>query len=82
MPATIEEIRDTLGGTDIGEIKALASELAEYNESGDDVAIIDPWGPHGSATPSECKDVDLSFADCINGMTTVTSSQGKGKGPK
>lgn len=78
IPVSPAEIAAILGGDDIGAIKDLASILADYNESGDDIAIIDPWGPPGSATPSECKSVDMDFADCING-TASTSNQGRGK---
>lgn len=63
IPVPPADIAAILGGEDVDAIKALASLLADYNESGDDVAIMDPWGPPGSATPRECKSVDLSFAD-------------------
>ena len=65
MPVTAEEIRDTLGGNNRNAIQALASLLAAYNESGDDVALVDPDAPMGSATPQECRAHDQSFADCI-----------------
>jgi uncharacterized repeat protein (TIGR01451 family) len=75
MPVDVAEIASILGGNNRNAIQALASELAAYNESGDDVALIDPDGPVGSATPQECKGYDQSFADCINGA----AAQGKGK---
>jgi len=75
IPVDLAEIATILGGTDIAAIQALASELGAYNESGDDVALIDPDGPPGSATPQECKAYDQTIADC--------ESQPKpGKGPK
>jgi uncharacterized repeat protein (TIGR01451 family) len=64
IPVAPADIAATLGGTNVRAIKDLASILAAYNESGDGIAIIDPWGPPGSATPSDCKSVDMSFADC------------------
>jgi hypothetical protein len=81
MPSTPTEIRDILGGTDIAKIKALASKLAAYNESGDGETLIIPGAPMGSATPQDCKGVLenpklASYADCLNGIT----STGKGKG--
>ena len=76
IPVSPAEIATILGGTDIDAIKALASELAAYNESGDDVALIDPDASPGSATPQECKAYDQSIADCLAVTTT------KGKGPK
>ncbi len=63
IPVDPTEIASILGGTDIEAIKALASTLSEYNESGDDVALVDPDAEPGRATPGECKSVDVSFAD-------------------
>jgi hypothetical protein len=75
IPVDPAEIATILGGTDIDAIQELAGILGAYNESGDDVALIDPDGPPGSATPQECKAYDQTIADC--------ESQPKpGKGPK
>jgi uncharacterized repeat protein (TIGR01451 family) len=41
LPATPAEIAAILGGTDVGAIRDLAGDLGAYNESGDDIAIID-----------------------------------------
>jgi len=44
LPKTLQEIADTLGGTDVNAIQDLHYELAAYNEGGDGVAIIDNDG--------------------------------------
>jgi hypothetical protein len=76
IPVSPAEIAAILGGTDIDAIKDLASQLAEYNESGDDVMLVDPDAEPGSATPQDCKDVDLSFADCIDGSILNSNNRG------
>lgn len=78
IPVDPCDIANTLGGCNIDDIKDLTGVLAEYNESGDDVANIDPWGPPGSATPQECKGFYQGIADCINGDASATSAKGKG----
>ena len=78
IPVSPADIATILGGTNIKDIQDLASTLAEYNESGDDVMLNDPDAEIGSATPSECKDLNnLAIADCL-----VDSKPKPGKGPK
>ncbi len=80
IPIPPAEIAAILGGEDIGAIKALAGELAAYNESGDDVALVDPCAEPGSATPQVCKGYDQSIVDCNEVTITSVQSQVKGKG--
>ena len=62
---TLGSIKDTLGGTDVGAIKALASQLDAYNKSGDDVALDPSLLPTGKADPNGARDIaDIPFADC------------------
>lgn len=75
IPVSPEVIALILGGDDIGAIKDLASILADYNESGDYIALIDPDAEIGSATPQDCRGYDQSIADC-------EAAEKPGKGPK
>ena len=62
---TLGSIKDTLGGTDVGAIKALALQLDTYNKSGDDVALDPNLLPTGNADPNGARDIaDIPFANC------------------
>ncbi|MHC4154432.1 MAG: COG1361 family protein [Planctomycetota bacterium] len=78
LPVSAGEIATILGGTDIDAIKDLASQLAAYNESGDDVTIIDDDGYMiAHADPKLAKeDANYAVADCINGAITSNSNKG------
>jgi uncharacterized repeat protein (TIGR01451 family) len=62
----ITAMRNALSSGDRDEILRLVPLLDEYNNSGDDVAIIDSHGePIGNADPNMAKDVaDFSAGDC------------------
>jgi len=63
---TLESIKNTLGGTNVGAIKALASQLDDYNMSGDDVALDPSLLPTGKADPNGARDIaNIPFADCL-----------------
>ena len=62
---TLDSIKNTLGGTNVGAIKALASQLDAYNKSGDDIALDPSLLPTGKADPNGARDIaDIPFADC------------------
>jgi len=62
---TLESIKNTLGGTNVSAIKALASQLDTYNNSGDGVALDPSLPPTGKADPKGARDIaDIPFADC------------------
>jgi hypothetical protein len=63
---TLDSIKNTLGGTNIGAIKALASQLDAYNNSGDDIALDPSLLPTGKADPNGARDIAvIPFADCL-----------------
>jgi hypothetical protein len=62
---TLDSIRDTLFSNSVGAIKALASQLGAYNESGDDIALDPNLPPTGKADPNGARYIaDIPFADC------------------
>jgi len=62
---TLESIRDTLSSNSVGTIKALASQLDDYNMSGDDIALDESLPPTGKADPNGARDIAyIPFADC------------------
>ncbi len=65
LPVSLSEIASILGGTDMAAIKALGEQLDYYNNSGDDMDIVDADGyTQMSATPQLGKSIDVSIADC------------------
>jgi hypothetical protein len=68
LPVDPMEIAMILGGTDRNAIIGLAGILGDYNESGDDVTIIDNDGfLIGHADPKKAKeDANYAVADCLN----------------
>jgi hypothetical protein len=71
--ADAADIISILNGSDIGAIHQLGGKLDEYNNSGDDTAIIDGDGfVFGNATPRDCKDqADLAKVNCPITITTT-----------
>jgi hypothetical protein len=62
---TLESIKNTLGGNNVSAIKALASQLDTYNNSGDGVALDPSLPPTGKADPNGARNIaDIPFADC------------------
>jgi hypothetical protein len=80
LPRTPTEIATILGGTNRSAIIALAGQLGAYNESGDEVTIIDNDGfVIGNADPAAAKaDANYAVANCLNGGG-VSKKGGKGK---
>ncbi|MHC4617487.1 MAG: hypothetical protein ACYTEQ_07010 [Planctomycetota bacterium] len=78
LPVSAADIATILGGTDRNAIIGLAGILGDYNESGDDVTIIDNDGfLIGNADPKKAKeDANYALVDCINNAAT------KGRGKK
>jgi len=65
LPVSLAEIASTLGGTDIDAIRSLGEDLDGYNNSGDNIDIVDPDGyEYMSATPQAGQSIDTSIADC------------------
>jgi hypothetical protein len=81
LPVSPAEIAAILGGTDIIAIRQLGDLLDNYNNSGDDVAIVDLDGYiWGSATPKACRaEANIAFADC-EAKATTTSATPKARG--
>lgn len=75
LPVTPAEIATILGGTNKTAIKQLGALLDTYNNSGDDVAIIDNDGfLFGNATPKDCAaSANLGAANCRPVLSTRCS---------
>jgi hypothetical protein len=80
LPKTPVEIATILGGTNRSAIIELAGQLGAYNESGDEVTIIDNDGfAIGNADPAAAKaGANYAVANCLNGVG-VSKKGGKGK---
>ncbi len=76
LPKTPAEITAILGGTNKTAIKQLGELLGMYNNSGDDITIIDNDGfLFGNATPRDCAAIaNIEVADCI---TQTVTKQGR-----
>ena len=66
LPVSLSYIQDTLKGNDIGAIQILGETLDAYNNSGDDIAIVDNDGYIiKPANPGEAKiSANLAIANC------------------
>ncbi|HAG08232.1 MAG TPA: hypothetical protein DCK87_01510, partial [Desulfotomaculum sp.] len=66
LPVSLSYIQDTLKGNDIGAIRALGETLDAYNNSGDDIAIVDNDGYMiKPADPGQAKtNANFAIADC------------------
>lgn len=73
LPKTPSEIATILGGTNIGAIHQLGGILDDYNNSGDDVTIIDGDGfVFGNATPRACAEqANIAAVNCP--ITTISA---------
>jgi len=81
LPMDWDEIKDILSGSDIAAIKALGEQLDYYNNSGDNVDIVDSNGyALMSATPQLGKSIDVSIADCssMSDGASATSTDASG----
>ena len=86
LPAgiTLTSIADTLTNGNIKQIRDLGSALANYNESGDDVALdpsMPPTGRTNNADPQGARDVGASCEDFWD-TPEATKGVPKGKGKK
>jgi hypothetical protein len=80
LPKTPTEITAILGGTNRSAIIALAGQLGAYNESGDEVPIVDNDGfAIGNADPAAAKaGANYAVVNCLNGAS-VSKRDGRGK---
>jgi len=81
LPAgiTLASIADTLTNGTIQEIRALGSALADYNESGDDVALDPSMPPTGKTNNADPQGARLVGGPCEPFWDTPEATKGKGK---